>query len=257
MGGSLRMPEDQKDQTKDKDVNITYETLFELLRREKSREDLQELPETFFEDVVEYLKDKSRVTRSSQENAFSEEEMEKARVQLANIKRIVRELYERREKKIISMALNKSRTKSNLVNTSALLREENKLYDDLRKIMDFFREGILSNVLAEKTPETSGKSPADAGAGGDGQESPSTPESGPEGAENSVPEPKELKKEAVPNTKTKTIRFIKPVPKFAGSDLRIYGPFDEEDIARLPEDVADVLINKGRAEAMESQNTPA
>ena len=48
----------------------------------------------------------------------------------------------------------------------------------------------------------------------------------------------------------KSIRFIKPVPKFLGTELEIYGPFEENDIASLPSRIAKVLIKKERAEEM-------
>lgn len=225
----------------DKEVNITYETLFEILRREKSRDDLQELQKSFFNDVVEYLKDKAKVMESTKGQLFSEEEIETTRLQLANIKKIIRELYERREKKIISMALNKSRTKSNLINTSVLLEEENEIYDAIIGVLDLFRENVLSNVINEKMPSL--KKPA-------------------ADAEKTSPDASQNQSNAQDTTntaqnhlkKTKTIRFLKPVPKFVGLNLQVYGPFDEEDIASLPEESARVLIDKGRAEEMVSDS---
>lgn len=226
----------------DKEVNITYETLFELLRREKGRDELQELHESFFEDVIEYLKDKTRILESSQGRMFSDEEAEKTRLQLNNVKKILRELYERREKKIISMAVNKSRTKSSLINTSVLLKEEKELYDALNGVLDAYREGILVNVLDRKSPGT-----------GQGISLINGDNAALNAQENGSEKPKALKTEAVSAKKTRTIRFIKPIPKFVGPDLVIYGPFEEEDIARLPEDVANVLIGKSRAEALENE----
>ena len=48
------------------------------------------------------------------------------------------------------------------------------------------------------------------------------------------------------------VRFIHAVPKFVGSDLAIYGPFDENDVASLPKDVSEILINKKRAEEVKA-----
>ena len=233
----------------DKDMNITYETLFEILRREKSRDDLQELHESFFADVVEYLKDKTRIMQAEQGKLFSEEEAQKTASQMANIKKILKELYERREKKIINIALNKSRTKSNIINTSVLLAEEKELYDSLNITLDGFRESILANILNNRHPEVkkaiytlnithSHEHPAEDGS----QDMPAqnSQEAHKTGAENS------------PYKKTKTVRFLKPIPKFVGPDLVIYGPFEEEDIASLPEEAAAVLIEKQRAEELEN-----
>ena len=93
----------------EKSVEISYDTLFDLLKREKDRSELQKLETTFYDDLVSYLKQKS----SAQETLPARQQ--------DNLKKILKELYERREKKIINMALDMSRTKSNLVDTSALL----------------------------------------------------------------------------------------------------------------------------------------
>ena len=57
------------------DIVITYETLFEMFRREKNRGELQELEADFYGNVVEYLKQKQEIlTNSSDSNLFAEEE---------------------------------------------------------------------------------------------------------------------------------------------------------------------------------------
>ena len=44
-----------------KEVNITYETLFEILKREKDMADLQKLDANFFDNFVQYLNEKKKV----------------------------------------------------------------------------------------------------------------------------------------------------------------------------------------------------
>ena len=48
--------------------------------------------------------------------------------------------------------------------------------------------------------------------------------------------------------KTKLIRILNPLPKFLGTDLKTYGPFEEEDLASLPSKIADLIVEKKRAE---------
>ncbi len=43
------------------------------------------------------------------------------------------------------------------------------------------------------------------------------------------------------------LRFLKPVPEIVGADLKIYGPFDSEDLATLPNLNARFLIVNGLA----------
>jgi len=196
------------------DVIITYETLYELLRREKSRTEIQKLDKDFFNDIIGYIKDKKDILESqkSKENVFANKEVERTTKQLDSICRILKELYERRETKIINLALINSRSNSN-VDLSVLLPDEVKFYESLKNNLDLYRDGILINVLEGKLPI--------------------------------LEEPKVIKSDFQNKI---LIRFINPVPKFVGSNGFTYGPFEDEDIANLPEDIAKLLIEKDRAE---------
>jgi DNA replication initiation complex subunit (GINS family) len=59
--------------------------------------------------------------------------------------------------------------------------------------------------------------------------------------------PKAIKTQEEQND-TKLVRFINAVPRFVGDDLNIYGPYEEQDVANLPQKVVKVLIDKNRAE---------
>src|SRR3989338_4305293 len=125
------------------EVLITYETLFELLKRERERSDLQKLEPSFFSEVISYVKDKKKILDAKSDSVFAPEERKKTERQLENIYKILRELYERREKKIIQLALDKSRTRSNLIDTSTLLKEEKVFFDAITDLLDNYREAIL------------------------------------------------------------------------------------------------------------------
>ena len=209
-------------------INVTYETLYELLRTEKGREELQKLNSSFFSDVLNYLQEKKKILTDEKQDLFSFEEKEKTKKQLENIRRILSELYERREKKIINMALNKSRTNSNIIDMSSLLGEEKKLFDSLISLLGRFRKGIILNLLNEKMPVLD--------------------------EEKELKEIKgetakiELEKETPEAKDSKLVRFLHGVPRFVGTELEEYGPFEKEDIANLPDEIASLLISKGRAE---------
>ena len=110
-----------------KEVNITYETLFELLKREKDMTDLQKLEPSFFNDFVEYLNEKNKIL-DKEDSLFSYDEKKKVEKQIENAKRIIKEIYERREKKILNIALIKSRTKSDVIDISSFLENEKKVF---------------------------------------------------------------------------------------------------------------------------------
>jgi len=197
---------------------ITYEAIYESLRKEKYESELQKLPVSFFTDLVNYLKEKTSIldSQKSRDSIFSSE-AEKTEKQIVNIKKIVRELYERREGKLIQLALFTSRTNIPVDNLN-LLKEEEVLYTSLLESLRTSRGCVLDNLLLMKQPQ--------------------------------LQTPKDIKKE---NKETTTlVRFLNPVPKFMGEDLNIYGPFNAEDIANLPPKVAHLLIIKRRAKEVKS-----
>ena len=209
------------------EVVITYETLFELLKRERERTDLQKLEPSFFSDTINYIRDKKKILDAKSDSVFASDEKKKTERQLENIYKILKELYERREKKIIALALDKSRTKSNLIDTTALMKEEKVFFDAVTNILDTYRDEILNSVLSEKMPFM--QAMADK-------------------------KPKEEFRSALELKKpTKLVRLTSHIPRFVGPELEEYGPFEEEDIANLPVEVAEVLVNKGKAEEINEE----
>ena len=80
-----------------KEINITYETLFEILKREKDITELQKLEPVFFSDFVDYLNEKKKVLEK-EDSMFSYDEKKKVEKQIDNARRIIKEIYERRER---------------------------------------------------------------------------------------------------------------------------------------------------------------
>ncbi|MFH1592753.1 MAG: hypothetical protein ABIB47_05295 [Candidatus Woesearchaeota archaeon] len=191
---------------------ITYESIYEGLRKEKYESEMQKLSPGFFAEVINYLKEKKSIldSQKSQDSIFSQE-AEKTEKQLQNVKKLIRELYDRRENKLLQMAIFTSRT-GIPADSPNLLKEEEELYNSLIDVLKNYRGGILDNILALKNPQ--------------------------------IIRPKDIKKEK--QESTKLVRFLYPIPKFMGEDLNIYGPFNSEDIANLPPKVAQLLINKKR-----------
>lgn len=198
---------------------ITYESLYEILRREKYEKELQKIDENFFKSIINYMKEKEELIKKT---TLFTLEIDKTRKQIENIKKIIKEIYEKRENKIIQLALFSSRF--NQKQSAALLEEEKPFYESLLNIFNNSRKNILFNVLSSNLPVI----------------------------ETLEEKPKELK--TVQET-TKLIRFLHAVPKFVGTDLNIYGPFEAEDIASLSNEIANLLIEKNRAEQIKNDNS--
>jgi len=198
------------------EVIITYENLYEILRREKYRTELQKIDETFYKDVVKYLQEKTAIleSQSKKDSIFASTELEKTQTQLKNVIKILKELYEKRENKIIQFALFCSRSR-NAQDTSTMLPEEFALYTGLKETLDMYREGILTNLLQNRLPSIQ------------------------------IADPKDLKIEE--KTDTLSIVVLHDIPEFVGPDLNVYGPFKQDETCQVPQSIAQMLINTEQA----------
>ena len=223
------------------DIKITLETLYDMLRNEKKREDLQKLEETFFLDVVNYLKEKQTLleSKSNDNELFAAGERDKLDYELRSIKRILKELYEKREKKIIEIALNKSRTGSDIIDTSAMLSEEKDFYNKLLLHLDIYRKGVLGNLFKGELPVFIG---GEVRQEKKVEEEPTTPT-----PEESTTEKEKSTIEESEQQMTK-VKFIRPMPSFVWKDMKVYGPFEKDEETEIFPEVADLIVRKGRAE---------
>lgn len=210
----------------EQDFKISYETLFDILKRERDRPDLQKLKKSFLNEVADFVKTKEQELRNCSEN-----ERENLQRQIVNIRRILIDLYSKREKKINNLALDKSRSKSVIIDQETLLREETKLFDSLILIFDEYRESVLNSILKGQNPNFNKKV----------------------SNENNNKLTQDDEENVKKDDGTKLVRFIHAVPKFVGKELEEYGPFEEEDIANLPTEIANLLISKGRVEHINKQ----
>jgi DNA replication initiation complex subunit (GINS family) len=221
------------------DNRVTYEMIYELVRREKSREELQKLDNAYLAGLLAFLREQDgRMVGTGKSDLFAISERDQLIVQAQNTRRLVRELYERRERKIVDLAVNKSRTGSDLIDTSNLLPEERALFDMLVTSLDAFRRGILGNMLALKEPEAAllgYATPAPT----------SVSHASLFKAVESTPAEKQEAPKAVPlaaKDGMKKVRFTQQVEQFVGQELELYGPFEPGEEAELPETVAEVLL---------------
>ena len=203
----------------DKNNIITYENLYNILRKEKQNQELQELKETFYNEGMAYIEEKKEILESQQkkESIFTTIEVQKTKKQLENIFKILKELYEKRENKIIYLALLNSKTNEETNEESFMLERELELYESLKKVLDNSRNSIFDSII-----------------------------NGNKQKEQEDIEPKDLKVEKMPKN-SKKITILKPIESFVDTNLKTRGPFKKEDMAILPEEIAELLISKNIA----------
>jgi len=129
---------------------LTYETIRRIVGEERTAQKLVPLPSDFFTKVKEYLQHKAQIT-GSKEDAW----------ELASAKRVLQDLLDMRERKILTLALYSTRSGTEPEN---MLQEErdffNRIVASLREFQDERkrvlegREERMENVaILEDVPE--------------------------------------------------------------------------------------------------------
>jgi len=172
--------------------NYNYEELRKIHRKEKTSPELQQLDEDFYSQVAFYLKEKEELLEKMKksDNKFSEDASEKIKTEISNIKSIVKDIYERREKKILTTAISSTRVDGqiDLIN---MLDCEEEIYNKIMKILENNRKDILEKALKG------------------------------EGIENI----KNLYKIGKEEQNKELVRVTNEVPEFKWKDGEVYGPF--------------------------------
>jgi len=190
------------------DEDISYKMLRKIQQREKNSPILSELKADFFDDLKIYLDNlKSRIKneKSSQKKTLLDDEIE-------NINKIIKNIYEQREKKIVLAAVSKARGGN--PNLKNILNEEEGLFKPvLEKMIDSRRKILNFENKKEKNEEKSTNKA----------------------------------KETMDNElrKDNQILLVKEdIPEFIGTDEKKYN-LKSDDIISVPKDMSEMLSNRG------------
>jgi DNA replication initiation complex subunit (GINS family) len=220
------------------EISVTFETLFEVLRLEKKRGELQELPKGFFEGVRSYLGQKATIAgKQGAGEHLPEAEIAHARRQLENAYKILDELIGVRERKILEFA--RLRLGPEAPIEPPFLDEEKEFYTRLEAELNGFRKTMLGKL---RQPAQSPKAPALTPAPAQSPSAAGAKTPSPQPASNPLPQPSP----PVHHPKPRLI-FLERVPAFLGKELETYGPFVPGENAELPPEIARVLITQGKA----------
>jgi len=196
---------------------ITYETIRNAHRAEKE-EELQKLPQGFFESVRNWFSLKEKLKDSTL-----------SLLEVENAKKLLEDIINRRERKIILCAL---RTVRGEMPPSSLTEDERKFFDQLVNILKAFRNDMnekfrsYADIVEEKVEE----------------------------AKKSVEELRPIEPEKPvenkfikPNGKL-LVKVLADLPKFVGSNMEGYGPLKAGDVIYVPDEIGKLLITRKVAE---------
>lgn len=133
---------------------ITYNELYDALRKERYSEQLQPIPKNFIKEVSAYLSDKKEIADKKNDD-FSESIL-KTKKQFENSIAIFKELILRRKKKILDLAFVAAETGISKRDFENMLAVEKEQFDGIMKSLekgDKKIEESLKGIESEKKPQ--------------------------------------------------------------------------------------------------------
>ncbi len=237
---------------------FSYKTLRKIQQAEKQSSTITKIPKTLYDDFQSFRtnlqKQLEKETKQNRQMLLADE--------IQNIEKIITNIYEQREKKIMMAAMTQIRGGSPTV--KYLLDPELNLFNSFQKLLQSTRTLVLSE---DKKPEASDNS--DETAEKHHEESNTVPyeEEKPEASDNSdeTTENHYEEKNTTPHEEKKNIekpligndhmvlQVVKDMPMFVGTDAKKY-LIKEEDILSVPKKMGEMLIKRHIAEKINIQN---
>ncbi len=218
---------------------FTYSDIYELLRAEKNASDLEPLTVETLVKIAQYIANKCELLERQPGGTFSNaKERSKILSEIDNAQQALRDMFERRQRKVINRAIFSVRTESRLKDTTNMLDFEVKMYEALLKIVESANRSMMT-VLEGKCVTGAPSSALKLVDKSLSEDAISTPDA----------EGKDLKAEN--QQQVQQIKFLDAIPELVDTDLAKHGPFEAGDIGSLPIELASLLVRQGKAAKIE------
>ncbi len=122
---------------------ITFELIRKIQREEQRLPKLARLPENFFDAIAAYLDHKRSLVSNDDRKEFLE---------IKGVERLVEDIVNRRERKILNAAIINVRTR---ITPENLTQEEKIFYSSLVGLIRGRRDGMLKSIIAGEKKEPS------------------------------------------------------------------------------------------------------
>lgn len=122
---------------------ITYQEIYDYLRKEKYNEALQELPDNFLKDLSGYIEDKKQVLAKENTSLFSDT-LKVTRKQLDNAISLIKEIFSIRNKKVLNLSFAAAITGVSKRDTENLMDHEKSLFESTVKQLEENQKKILT-----------------------------------------------------------------------------------------------------------------
>jgi DNA replication initiation complex subunit (GINS family) len=218
------------------DEALTFSELRKIQKTERRQEELSELDQNFFLKVRDYLERKKDIDENSRE--------------YKNAKRVFRKILSLREDKIVKNA--RLSLKSNIQASELnMLPREEELFRDMKQNFNEHRDRVeeVTEGKAVESEEKIEKLEKEKKIEDNSEEVGNEKKDIEEKITEEKPEDDEQENYS-PEEGYEIVEITSEVPEFMGTDLEAYGPFEEGEEAEIPEDNAEILVNRGNAEQL-------
>jgi DNA replication initiation complex subunit (GINS family) len=197
-------------------MRTQYTKLYEAWGNENKKQELQNIPDGFLNEMQDYINQLNKTTASTGTISGNLTITER---KYAN--QMFKELTETRLNKIIMSELN-----GLPINAQALTPEEQRLHSNIRQLLIGYRQGSEFKAQIKPDPPK--------------QQTPRIYEAA-----------KQVKRVEYSDSELILVRFLQPLPAIMGIDMKAYGPFQPEELATIPRQNAENLIKRGIAKKVE------
>jgi DNA replication initiation complex subunit (GINS family) len=212
---------------------LNYEDLRKIQRLEKASSKLIDVEPNFFFELGNFLKDLESKAKSMEEVKL-----------LENTRKIARDVYERREQKVVVRALRAARTGD--LDTEGMTEREKKQISELIEILKKYRGDMFPKEPEPKKKKRLPKAPGEVQGSG----APSKQEEEIKVKEVKESKKEEKKQEVKEEKDLLKVRVSKYIPQFITSQGK-FGPYAEGAEVSLPKEVCNVLVKKRYVEVIE------
>lgn len=184
-------------------MSMDFEEMRKLQRKERSASAVVELSDEYYNGLSSFIKSATESYKNSQNNVEFRT--------LDNVVGLARDVFDKREQKILMKALHSSRSGEHDI--AHLTSHEEKLYWDLVNALKANRQFFSAVLIGGYKP----------------------------------PKKAEKKTGSLINSsshKLVIVRVIKGIPRFVGSDSQEHGPFKPDEVVKLSDDDAKLLTKQ-------------
>jgi len=121
---------------------ITFEFIRKVQREEQTETKLSKIPEDFYEKAKEYLNQKRKLSEKQKDRLAS--------LEVKNVERLLEDVYNRRETKIVNHAIIAVRTD---IPPQNLIEEEKEFFESVVGCLKTQRERVLNTLLKKSKEE--------------------------------------------------------------------------------------------------------